>query len=68
AALWTKRGDERTVRYALIAGFVTVFVLQPYITKPLFGFEVKFALQIIIGTIVSFVVMMMGKSKNTSKK
>lgn len=61
AALWTNRGDERTVRYALIAGFVTVFLLQPYITKPLFDFEVKFALQIIIGTLVSFVVMMSEK-------
>lgn len=61
AALWTNRGDEKTVRYALIAGFVTVFLLQSYITKPLFDFEVKFALQIIIGTIVSFGVMMSGR-------
>jgi Na+/proline symporter len=63
AALWTNRGDEKTVRCALIAGFVTVFLLQSYITKPLFDFEVKFALQIIIGTIVSFVVMMSGREK-----
>ncbi len=60
AALWTKRGDERSVRAALIAGFMTVLLLQPYITKSLFDLDVNFAMQIIIGTIVSFGVMMVG--------
>ncbi len=63
AALFTTRGDERSVRLALIVGFVSVFLLQPYITKPLFGFDVNFAMQIIIGTIISFGVMMMGKNR-----
>jgi Na+/proline symporter len=63
AALWTKRGDERSVRAALIAGFMTVLLLQPYITKSLFDFDVNFAMQIIIGTIVSFVVMMIVQKK-----
>ncbi|MFA5501013.1 MAG: sodium:solute symporter [Sulfurovaceae bacterium] len=64
AALWTKRGDERSVRAALIGGFMTVLLLQPYITKALFDFDVNFAMQIIIGTIVSFGIMMVGKSKD----
>ncbi|MDD3775790.1 MAG: sodium:solute symporter [Sulfurovaceae bacterium] len=64
AALWTKRGDESSVRYALIAGFMTVLLLQPYITKALFGFDVNFAMQIIIGTVVSFGVMMSGKVRS----
>jgi Na+/proline symporter len=61
AAIFTKRGNENSVRYALISGFIAVFLLQPYITKPLFGFDVNFAMQIIIGTIVSFGVMMSKK-------
>lgn len=63
AALWTKKGDERSVRYALFGGFMTVLLLQPPITKALFGFDVNFSSQIIVGTIVSFVIMMMGKEK-----
>jgi Na+/proline symporter len=63
AALWTKRGDERSVRAALIGGFMTVLLLQPYITKALFGFDVNFAMQIIVGTIVSFGIMMMRKGE-----
>ncbi|MBN2721888.1 MAG: sodium:solute symporter [Campylobacterales bacterium] len=66
AALWTKRGDEKSVRYALIGGFMTVLFLQPYITKALFDFDINFSAQIIIGTIVSFGVMMMGKSRINS--
>jgi Na+/proline symporter len=61
AALWTNRGDERSVRAALIAGFMTVLLLQPYITKSLFDLDVNFAMQIIIGTVVSFGVMMTRK-------
>lgn len=61
AALWTKKGDESSVRAALIGGFMTVLLLQPYITKSLFDFDVNFAMQIIIGTIVSFGVMMGGR-------
>lgn len=66
AALFTNRGDESSVRAALIAGFITVLLLQPYITKALFDFDVNFAMQIIVGTIVSFGVMMMGKSESNS--
>jgi SSS family transporter len=67
-ALFTSRGNEDTVRLALIGGFITVLLLQPAITKALFGFDINFALQIIIGTIISFGIMMMGNGKNTSKE
>jgi len=43
---------------------MTVLLLQPYITKALFGFDVNFAMQIIIGTVVSFGVMMSGKVRS----
>jgi hypothetical protein len=42
---------------------MTVLLLQPPITKALFDFDINFSLQIIIGTIVSFGIMMTGKSK-----
>ncbi|MDQ1337844.1 MAG: Sodium:solute symporter, partial [Campylobacterota bacterium] len=66
--LFTTRGNENSVRYALIGGFMTVLLLQPPITKALFDFDINFSLQIIIGTIVSFGIMMMGRGENLSKK
>jgi len=58
SALFTKRGSEATVLLALIAGFLTVLSLQPYI----FGFELGFSWQIVLGTVVSFLIMMVGKN------
>jgi Na+/proline symporter len=63
-ALFTDRGNETTVRVALIGGFLTVLLLQPAITKALWNFDINFSLQIIIGTIVSFGIMLMGKKEN----
>ncbi|MBD3794972.1 MAG: sodium:solute symporter [Epsilonproteobacteria bacterium] len=60
-ALFTTRGNETTVRVALIGGFLTVLLLQPAITKALWNFDINFSLQIIIGTIISFGIMLMGK-------
>jgi Na+/proline symporter len=61
AGLFTNRGNERSVLFALIGGFMTVFILQPYI----FPIKVGFSLQIIIGTIVSFSIMMIfGREKS----
>jgi len=59
SALFTGRGNERTVLFALIAGFLTVLSLQPYI----FGFNLGFSWQIVLGTIVSFSIMQLGNSK-----
>lgn len=63
-ALFTTRGNETTVRVALIGGFLTVLLLQPAITKALWNFDINFSLQIIIGTIVSFGIMLIGKKEN----
>jgi len=56
SALFTSRGNERTVLFALIAGFLTVLSLQPYI----FGFDLGFSWQIVLGTVVSFGIMQLG--------
>ena len=53
SAIFTSRGTERLVPYALIGGFLTVLVLQPYT----FGIHVGFAWQMVIGTGVAFGVM-----------
>jgi len=69
AAIFTKRGNTTTVPLALIGGFLTVLVLQPYVGGEslggLLGFKLGFAWQILAGTVVAFGVMMMGKSKPT---
>ena len=56
SALFTRRGSEQTVLIALIAGFLTVLSLQPYI----FGFDLGFSWQIVLGTLVSFLIMQSG--------
>ncbi len=61
AAVFTKRGSEKTVLWALIGGFVTVLFLQSYVLA-MFGIEWKigFSWQLVLGTAVSFGVMMLG--------
>lgn len=65
AAIFTKRGNATTVPLALLGGFMTVLLLQPYVLGDhlgtLLGFKVGFAWQILVGTVVAFGVMMMGK-------
>jgi SSS family transporter len=63
AGIFTNRGNEKTVLFALIGGFVTVLALQPYIVP----FKVDFAIQMIAGTMVSFGIMMMGKKETLDK-
>jgi len=60
AGIFTNRGDETTVLWALIGGLITVLVLQPYI----FPIKVDFSIQIIAGTIISFGIMMIGKKES----
>lgn len=60
AAIFTRRGNARTVPLALIGGFVTVLLLQPYVL----GIKLGFAWQIVIGTAVAFGVMMVGSSQD----
>jgi SSS family transporter len=64
AAIFTNRGNEITVIFALIGGFLTVLLLQPYIIGNLIDdFKVDFAVMMIAGTVVSFGIMMFGTSK-----
>ncbi|SFV63162.1 FIG01206967: hypothetical protein [hydrothermal vent metagenome] len=62
AAIFTKRGNAATVPLALIGGFLTVLLLQPYMLGAVFGFKLGFAWQILFGTFVAFAVMLAGKS------
>jgi len=57
SAIFTSRGNSTLVPLALIAGFVSVLALQPYT----FGISIGFSWQIVIGTIVAFVVMQLGE-------
>jgi len=57
AAIFTSRGSVVTVPYALAGGFLTVVALQPYV----FGINIGFSWQIVIGTLVSFGIMMLKK-------
>ena len=63
AGIFTKRGNERTVLWALIGGFLTVLLLQPYILGSLIDVKVDFSIMMILGTLVSFLIMMMGEAK-----
>ncbi len=64
AAIFTKRGSAKTVLLALIGGFMTVFLLQPYVLGAVFDFKLGFAWQILTGTAVAFGIMMMEKEKH----
>ena len=57
SAIFTKRGSEKSVLFALIGGFMTVLFLQPYILGSLVDYTLGFAWQIVIGTLVAFMIM-----------
>lgn len=63
AAIFTKRGNATTVPMALIGGFLTVLLLQPYVLGETLGVTLGFAWQIFGGTLVAFGVMICGKSR-----
>lgn len=56
SAIFTNRGNYKTVPWALSAGFLSVLALQPYA----FGINIGFSWQIIVGTIIAFSVMQLG--------
>ena len=58
AGIFTKRGTEKTVLYALMGGFLTVLILQPYIISSIINIKVDFSIQMVLGTLVSFLIMM----------
>jgi Na+/proline symporter len=53
-AIFTNLGSERGVRYALIGGFGSVLLMQPYIS----GIQIGFAWQLVIGSLISFIIML----------
>ena len=59
SAIFTSRGNSKTVLYALVAGFVSVLALQPYT----FGLSMGFSHQIVIGTVIAFMVMQTAKKE-----
>ena len=64
-ALFTSRGSARSILFALIAGFMTPVLMQPYVISFLFpesSFSLGFTWQLIIGVIVSFTVCMLGNA------
>jgi len=59
SAIFTSRGNSKTVPFALSGGFLTVLALQPYV----FGITIGFSWQIIIGTIIAWLIMQIGTNK-----
>ncbi len=64
AAIFTKRGSEETVKYALIGGFLTVLISQPYVIGKLLDYKIDYSVMMVAGTLVSFLMMMTQKDKN----
>lgn len=62
SAIFTSRGSTQTVPFALAGGFLTVLALQPYS----FGISIGFSWQIVIGTIVSFLIMQTSPKTKTN--
>jgi len=58
SAIFTRGGNAKTLPLALVGGFLTVLALQPYT----FGVSIGFSWQILIGTLISFIIMQLGKS------
>ena len=56
SAIFTKRGNKNSVLWAFIGGFITILALQPYT----FGLNIAFAWQMVIGTVVAFLITQTG--------
>jgi len=63
SAIFTRRGSERSVLFGLIGGFMTVLLLQPYILGFITPFKLGFAWQIVLGTLVAFLIVQSGKKE-----
>ena len=63
SALFTKRGSQKSVLFGLLGGFLTVLSLQPYV----FGADIGFAWQIVLGTVIAFLIVQLGKDTKEAK-
>ncbi|MFT6529136.1 MAG: SSS family transporter [Psychrosphaera sp.] len=65
ATLFTKRGNQHSVLLALVVGFLTPLVFQPYVAQALFPVDwqinLGFTWQLCIGTALSFLTCILGK-------
>ena len=66
AVIFTTRGSATTVPLALVGGFMSVLLLQPYILGAMVDVKLNFAWQIVVGTGVAFGVMMIDKQRELS--
>jgi len=64
SAIFTSRGSQKTVLLALVGGFATVLLLQPYMMGMWSDYKLGFAWQIVIGTGVSFAIMQSSGGKD----
>jgi len=60
-AIFTNRGNAKRVPFALLGGFLTVLLLQPYALAGFYDWKLGFAWQIVAGTAVSFMIMISAK-------
>ena len=67
SAVFTARGSAKSVLFGLIGGFTAVLLLQPYILGVITDFELGFAWQIVIGTLVSFAIVQFGGEAKREK-
>ncbi|MCD6191228.1 MAG: sodium:solute symporter [Sulfurimonas sp.] len=64
SAIFTNRGSSATVPFALVGGFITVLALQPY----MFGITIGFSWQMVLGTIVAFMIMQLGTTSGAENE
>lgn len=71
-ALFTQRGSTRSIFAALLVGFSSTALMQPYIMQALlpesWQFDLGFAYQLIVGTTLAFLVCIAGKQDETPAK
>jgi SSS family solute:Na+ symporter len=69
-ALFTKRGNATSVLIALISGFITTLLFQPYIQDSIgiewLKIDLAFPYQLCFATFISFIICYLGKSTNSS--
>jgi SSS family transporter len=64
AAIFTKRGSEESVKYALMGGFLMVLISQPYVIGKLLDYKVDYSIMMVAGALVAFLMMMRQRGKN----
>lgn len=68
AAIFTQRGSEEMVRYALVGGFLMVLFSQPYVLGKWLDYNIDFSVMMVAGVSVSFFMMMFGKETTLEKE